>query len=86
MLAYDFNNNEQPHIDILFGLGHYWDLIERCVKLDHVDCGLVCQNSVYGWLISDCTNGSSPSVILSHQLLTLGDMTNTSIKNLWGIK
>ena len=63
---YDFTDNEQPHLDILIGLDHYW---ERCDKLD---CGLVCQDSVYGWLISGCvkdSNSSSTYVIVSHQLL-----------------
>ena len=81
----DREASDEMNIDILVGLDHYWDLVgQKSVKLK---CGLVGQDSVYGWLLfGSIKDHSSVSSSEGHQLLNLENISEATVKRFWDIE
>ncbi|XP_043244025.1 uncharacterized protein LOC122392808 [Amphibalanus amphitrite] len=80
-----YQSDREVSIDILIGLDVYWSLVKPGI-VRAVD-GLVAQMTVFGWVISGAVAGSGGSLSgVGCQLLTLGDVHSTSLRNLWSLE
>ena len=79
-----YDDSRHINIDILIGLDAYWKFIKSGVIT--IPEGLVAQQTVFGWIVSGsllCGERSSQTV--SHQLLCINDISETSLHKLWDL-
>ena len=83
-MADSFGDNRQLTVDILIGLDVYWGLVKPGV-IRRVD-RLVAQLTVFGWVLSGAVDGHVESSSVGCQLLTLGDLHEDTVRNLWSLE
>ena len=82
-LADDYHTERQVSVDILIGLDLFWTLMIPG-RVQGAD-GLVAQLSVFGWVLSGLVEGSLGCAV-GCQLLTLGDLHESTVRNLWSLE
>ena len=83
--ADQFFEGDELKIDILCGLDVFWTLMQADVSSSSE--GLVAQNSVFGWVLSGvCSGGSEKSDPVCSQLLSLGDLHESTIRSFWDLE
>ena len=81
-LADRYDSDRQVSVDILIGLDLFWTLMVP--GMVQSAGGLVAQLSGFGWVLSGLVEGSLGCVV-GCQLLTLGDLHESSVRNLWSL-
>ena len=75
-------------VDIVVGLDVYWRLMST--EVITLPLGLVAQRSVFGWIVSgslaDSQSASHCHVQVSHQLLCLNDVSESTIRQFWELE
>ena len=82
-LADTYESDRQMSVDILIGLDLFWTLMVPG-RVQSAE-GLVAQLSVFGWVISGLVQGSLGTTA-GCQLLTLGDLHESVVRNLWSLE
>ena len=83
-IADGYGASRQLTVDVLIGLDQYWKLMQPGV-VRRVD-GLVAQMSAFGWVLSGAVDGCAESSGVGCQLLTLGDLHEDAVRNLWSLE
>ncbi|XP_043226812.1 uncharacterized protein LOC122383972 [Amphibalanus amphitrite] len=85
-LADSYSENREMSVDILVGLDVYWSLVQQ----GFIRCSegsLVAQETSLGWIVSGVTSsGLCAAGSTSCQLLTLGDLHEDAVRNLWSLE
>ena len=74
-------------MDILVGLDQYWGLVRQGF-IRHSEGAVVAQDTVFGWIVSGMTSRTPgvPDGDAVCQLLTLGDLHEDTVRNLWSLE
>ena len=75
--------NERVTIDILVGVDQFWQLVSGETR--HLQGGAVAQKTVFGWVVSGQVSGSAGSES-GCQLLCLGDIHESALRQLWSLE
>ncbi len=71
-------------VDMLIGLDHYWQLVQPGIVQGPE--GLVAQKTVFGWMVSGTLGTGVPGNPVSHQLLCLNNVSESTLSNFWDLE
>ena len=83
--ATDYSQAKHVSIDILVGIDYYWKFVKP--NIVRMPGGLVAQDTVFGWVVSgSCVGPSAHTNVVSHQLLCLNDVPDSTLRNFWDLE